>query len=82
MDSMTGIPGPTRGSELLKDWRSRQRDMTQAEACAELNMDPAAYCALERGRRTPCLKRAVSIEAVAGVPPRAWLEKAKSKRAA
>lgn len=79
---MTGMadPEPNLGAALLMEWRKDKRKILQSEACAILGIDPAAYCALERGRRIPGLERAAHIEKVTGVPPRTWLEPAPAKR--
>jgi hypothetical protein len=66
-------PGPSRGSELLTEWRA---DRTPAEACAALGINEAAFYAFLAGRGSPGLKRAVRIEeATHGmVPASSWLQ--------
>lgn len=78
---MQGMSAFSRGAQLLIEWRG---DRTQAVACAIVKLDPAIYCAFEKGRKTPGFKRAKLIEDGTGgaVPMQAWAQPPKVERKA
>ena len=62
-----GGPKPTRVSNRIRDLRS-ERELTQAELAATLNVTRQTIIAIEQGRYSPSLEMAFQIAQVLGVP--------------
>lgn len=63
----------SRGSQLLAEWRS---DMTQTQAAAMLELDPASYNRFEHGKRRPSAEVSFKIERLTDgkVYAKSWYE--------
>jgi hypothetical protein len=70
---MAGEPGPSRGSQLLEEWRG---GATQAKAAELLKLDPASYNRFENGKRRPSAHVGFDIERYTegAVPAKSWYE--------
>jgi len=70
---MSDAPGPSRGSQLLKEWRG---DATQAQAAKLVKLDPASYNRFENGVRRPPAPIGFELERLTDgrVPAKSWYE--------
>ena len=70
---MPPTSGPSRGSQLLVEWRG---ELTQAQACALIQLDPATYNRFEHGIRKPSAEVSFKIERLTDgrVPAKSWYE--------
>ena len=70
---MVSHPGPSRGSELLEEWRG---NATQVQASARLGLNPVSYNRFEHGVRRPPGETTFRIERLTDgkVPAKSWYE--------
>lgn len=65
--------GPSRGSQLLEEWRGAAK---QAQVCELLELDPATYSRFENGIRKPAADVMVRIDRLTDgkVYAKSWYE--------
>lgn len=60
-----------KAAKELKEWR-RRSSLAQREVAIRIGVQTQAISNLECGRAVPSLRHAVMLEALTGIPPRAW----------
>lgn len=70
---MADAVGPSRGSQLLAEWRDQ---MQQQQAADLLALDAASYSRFEKGVRRPSARVSFRIEKLTDgrVPAKSWYE--------
>lgn len=59
-------------ADILDQWLA-DRQMSRFQLCVEMGIHPGMFWAWCRGKTRPSLVHAARIEALTGIPPRAWL---------